>query len=107
MSSALGRAVLAVRAEHRSALRRAGEAGAGQGGGARRSRGRRRGGEDVAYLRGSTARLAMPVSSPHKVTHHHIIFSTLRLVQLFCGANTDFNDLVKLNDIFYFCLIYL
>lgn len=32
MSSALGRAALAVRAEHRSAMRRAGEAGAGQGG---------------------------------------------------------------------------
>lgn len=32
MSSALGRAVQAVRDEHRSAMRRAGEAGAGRGG---------------------------------------------------------------------------
>ncbi len=73
MSFALGRAVQAVRAgaERRSAMRRAGEAGAGREGRAEEQGGREAGREDVAYLRGSTARLAMPVSSPHTVTHHH------------------------------------
>lgn len=41
----------------------------------------------MAYLRGSTT---MPVSSPHNVTHRHIIFSTPRHVQRVCGANSDF-----------------
>lgn len=53
MSAALGHAVLAVRAEHCLLMRRAGEVEAGRGGA--KELGGEAGGEDVAYLRGSSA----------------------------------------------------
>ncbi|KAK9513818.1 hypothetical protein VZT92_027321 [Zoarces viviparus] len=75
-----GRAVLAVRAEHSFAMRGAGERRGRGGLRAERNGGGGTGGEEAAYLRGPTAQIAMPVSSPHKVSHHHIIFSALRHV---------------------------
>lgn len=78
----------------------------GRGGGRAEGQWEEAGGEDVAYLRGSTAQLTMPVSSPHKVTHHHIIFSTLRHVERVCAVNSDFivtlpNLMVSLRSIFF------
>lgn len=86
MSSALGRAVLAVRAERRAAMRRVGEAEAGRG--ARGGAGR--GGCGIPQ------RLHIPATDasvfPAQVTHRHIILITPRhaRTECFLALSTDF-----------------